>query len=227
MKTDLATTFEEEFLSYFALCLMNLVFGTITLSFGVQFIVSSVLGQPGVQDAPELRAVTGAVAMMCFGLGLFWILVTARLFKSVKVVRNAYKQKKRREMSPEDFTGMLVRMMTQYREEKGRIRAMVFVCMFGGLCFVVLGVLTIGQIPALVAAGSATLTVLLAVAAAVICMIVGGASFLVSTYFRRYARVWDARLDALAVSENELGRMLERALPWQSGAANTRSTGRS
>jgi hypothetical protein len=210
MKTDLATTFEEEFLSYFALCVMNLVFGTIAMAFGVQFIVVSVLGQPGEQGVPELRAAAGAVAMVCFGFGLFWILVMARLFKSVKVVRNAYKQKKRREMSPEDFIGMLVRMMTQYREEKGRIRAMVFVCMLGGLCFIVLGVLTIGQIAVLVAAGSATLPVLLSVVAAAICMTVGGASFLVSTYFRRYAKVWDARLSALAVSEGELGRILER-----------------
>jgi len=133
MKTDLATTFEEEFLSYFALCLMNLVFGAISMAFGLQFIVRSVLGQPWDQSVPELRAVVGAVAMVCFGLGLFWILVTTRLFKSVKFVRNAYKQKKRREMSDDDFTGMLVQMMTQYREEKGRIRVMVFVCMLGGL----------------------------------------------------------------------------------------------
>ena len=148
--------------------------------------------------------------MVCFGLGLFWILVTARLFKTVKVVRNAYTQKKRREMSPEDFTGMLVRMMTQYREEKGRIRALVFVCMLGGLCFVMLGVLTLGQIAAEVAAGSAMLPVLLSVIAAAICMVVGGARFLVSTYFRRYAMVWDARQDALSVSESELGHLLER-----------------
>ena len=76
---------------------------------------------------------------------------------------------------------------------------------------VVLGVLTIGQIPALVAAGSETLPVLLTVAAAAICMVVGGASFLVSTYFRRYAKVWDARLEALARSEGELRSMLEQA----------------
>ena len=44
---DLATTFEEEFLSYFALCLINLVFGAIALSFGVQHIIGSMLGQPG------------------------------------------------------------------------------------------------------------------------------------------------------------------------------------
>jgi hypothetical protein len=210
MKTDLATTFEEEFLSYFALCVMNLVFGAIAMAFGVQFIVGSVLGQPGEQGVPALRAVAGAVAMVCFGLGLFWILVTARLFKSVKVVRNAYKQKKRREMSPEDFTGMLVQMMIQYREEKGRIRAMVFVCMLGGLCFVMLGVLNIGQVATMITGGSATLPLLLTVAAAAINLIIGGASFLVSTYFRRYAKVWDARLNALAVSEAELGSMLER-----------------
>ena len=46
--------------------------------------------------------------------------------------------------------------------------------------------------------------------AAAINLTIGGASLLISTYFRRYAKVWDARLDALTISEGELDRMLER-----------------
>jgi len=52
--------------------------------------------------------------------------------------------------------------------------------------------------------------VLITIFAAAINLTIGGASLLISTYFRRYAKVWDARLDALTISEGELDRMLER-----------------
>jgi hypothetical protein len=48
----------------------------------------------------------GVAAMVCFGLGQAWIVVTAKLSKNVKVVRDAYQEKKR-EITPEDFSGML------------------------------------------------------------------------------------------------------------------------
>jgi amino acid transporter len=113
-------------------------------------------------------------------------------------------------MSPEDFTGMLIHMMTKYREQKRIIRAMVVICVLGGLCYVALGALNVGQFLSGIASGNAPQAVLFAIVAAAINLTIGGACILVSTYFRRYAKVWDARLDALARSEDELGRMLER-----------------
>ena len=136
--------------------------------------------------------------------------MTAKLLKSVRVVRNFYKQKKRREMPDEDFTGMMIHMMTRYREQKRIIRAMVVICLLGGLCYVALGALNAVQFLSGIASGDPLQAVIFAVVAAAINLTIGGACILVSTYFRRYAKVWDARLDALARSEDELGRMLER-----------------
>jgi len=211
MNKDIAKTFEEEFLSFFALYLMNLVFGALAIGFGIQYMITSVLGQTGEQTSPELRMIAGAIALVCFGLGLSWIMVTAKLSKSVKVVRDAYKQKKKRDMTPDDFTGMLVHMMTQYREQKTTVRAMVIICMLGGLCFIALGLFNVTQIIAGIVAGDAAASIILAVVAVAINLIMGGASLLISKYFRRYAKVWDTRLDALATSESELDRMLERS----------------
>jgi len=211
MNKDIAKTFEEEFLSFFALYLMNLVFGALAIGFGIQYMITSVLGQTGEQTSPELRMIAGAIALVCFGLGLSWIMVTAKLSKSVKVVRDAYKQKKKRDMTPDDFTGMLIHMMTQYREQKTTVRVMVIICMLGGLCFIALGLFNVTQIIAGIVAGDAVSSIILAVVAVAINLIMGGASLLISKYFQRYANVWDTRLDALATSESELDRMLERS----------------
>jgi hypothetical protein len=158
--------------------------------------------------ASPLSLVFGSLA---FVLGLVWISATAKLLRSVRVFRTAYKQKKKRDMTPEDFTGMMVHMMTQYREQKRVIRAMVIICILGGCLMLIQGVLS-----ALLIAGkfsaSATLTqLLIAIAGVAILLIMGGACILISTYFRRYANVWDARLDALSRSEDELKQMLGQA----------------
>jgi hypothetical protein len=214
MNTTLLKAFEEEFLSFFALYMMNLVFAAMTMAIGLAVVVQQLLPQPGALPAgvlsvpSPLSLVFGGLA---FVLGLVWISATAKLLRSVKVVRAAYKQKKNRDMMPEDFTGMMVHMMTRYREQKRVIRAMVIICILGGCLMLVQGVLS-----AFLIAGkfseSATLTqFLIAIAGVAILLIMGGACILISTYFRRYAKVWDARLDALSRSEDELRQMLGQA----------------
>src|SRR5271157_4444360 len=189
MNTNLSKAFEEEFLSFFALILMNLVFGALSMAIGLMIVIRQVLPQPGTFPAEvpgipfSLSLVLGGAA---FVLGIIWITVTAKLLKSVRVVRNFYKQKKRREMSPDDFTGMMIHMMTRYREQKRIIRAMVIICLLGGLCYVALGVLNVGQVLSGAASGGSLQAVLFAIVAATINLTIGGASILVSTYFRRY-----------------------------------------
>lgn len=214
MNTNLSKAFEEEFLSFIALYLANLVFAAIAIAIGLTIIVQQLASQPGLSSAgssPGLIGVSFIQGCVAFVLGLIWISATAKLMKSVRIVRTAYREKKKRDMTTEDFTGMLVHIMTQYREQKTMIRAMVVICIIGSLCYMSLGLINIGQIASMITSDSETMPVLLTIVAAAINLTIGGASYLISTYFRRYAKVWDARLDALTRSEGELDRMLERA----------------
>ena len=214
MNTDLSKAFEEEFLSFFALCLMNLIFAASMMAIGLAIVVQQLVPQTGAIPAgaeaipPAVTLVLGGAA---FVIGLVWITVTAKLLKSVKLVRRAYKEKKKREMTPEDFTGVMLRMMTQYREQKRTIRAMVIICLVGGVCYLVQGIADIALIIPGVAVGDTAVPVISTVIAALISLVMGGASILISTYFRRYAKAWDARLDTLAQSGDELEKMLVRA----------------
>jgi hypothetical protein len=213
MNTNLSKAFEEEFLSFFSLYLVNLVLAALTMALALAIVIHQLVPPAGmVLTLPSLlELIAGAVA---FVLGLVWITATAKLLKSIKVVRKAFREKKKREMSPEDFTGMIVHMMTQYRDQKQMIRAMVVICIAGGICYLVLGISNvISAITPFIAGlpGQPDFLTLLAVAAAAINLTIGASCLLVSRYFRRYAKVWDTRLDALVRSEGELAQMLEKA----------------
>jgi hypothetical protein len=214
MNTDLSKAFEEEFLSFFALYVMNLVFAALTMAIGLAIVVQQLVSQPGtpVAGVPAVPiSITIVLGSVAFVVGLSWITVTAKLLKSVKVVRRVYRQKKKREITPEEFTGMMVHMMTQYREQKRTIRAMVVICLIGGIIYIIQGVLDISQVIMGVVAGNGMQSVIQVILAAAISLVIGAVSIRISTYFRRYARVWDARLDALARSEDELKKMLGQA----------------
>ena len=51
MNTDLAKTFEEEFLSFFSLYLANLVFAALSMAIGLMIVVQQVLIRPGTSPA--------------------------------------------------------------------------------------------------------------------------------------------------------------------------------
>jgi hypothetical protein len=217
MNTNLSRAFEEEFLSFFLLYLMNLVFAALTMAIGLTIVVQQLvpvagavpLGQPAIPVVVPI-----AFGCAAFILGLVWIAATAKLMKSVKVVRKAYRERKKREMSDEDFTGMMIHMMTQYREQKPMIRVMVVVGMVGGVCYLLLGISDVASaviavvygLPEQPAFGTAG-----AVIGSVFNLVIGAACIRVSSGFRRYTKLWDARMDALARSEAELHSMLERA----------------
>jgi hypothetical protein len=217
MNADLSKSFEEEFLSFFALYLMNLVFAALTMATGLTIIVRQFFPPPGAIPAgtPGIPvAVPLFLGCAAFVLGLVWIAATAKLMKSVKVVRTAYRQKKKREMSDEEITGMMVHMMTQYREQKRMIRVMVVVGMVGGVCYVLFGISDIvSAITPVISSlpGQPGTVTIIAIVTAIVNLIIGAACIAISSGFRRYAKVWDARLEALARSEGELDQMLERA----------------
>jgi hypothetical protein len=81
MNTDLAKTFEEEFLSFFALILMNLVFGALSMAIGLMIVVQQVLPRTGTSMA-GIPAMPFPVSLVlggaAFVLGIIWITVTAK-----------------------------------------------------------------------------------------------------------------------------------------------------
>jgi hypothetical protein len=91
LQTGVAGNFSRELRSFFVLCLLNLVFGSLAMAFGLQFIVTAVLAMAQTGNFgifPFLQALAGWAAAV---IGFRWILSSARILKGVNRIRREYR----------------------------------------------------------------------------------------------------------------------------------------
>jgi hypothetical protein len=221
---ETSQNFAAELRSFFSLCLLNLVFGAMILAFGVQFIVTSVLalaeGEASLGFAAVQVLAWGAIAF----LGLRWILSSVKVMRGVTVIRREYRALEE-PVSGEALTGLIVRMMAQYRENRQAVRRMTLICTLGGAIFLALGVLNLLAGISAAMAGTGPLYIFLVQAgltsgigrslflsfvAAGINLAIGIVSLRLSSWFRRYSRAWDLRLAEASRSGEALRHALEQ-----------------
>jgi hypothetical protein len=214
MMTNALSLFKTEIRHFFLVSLLNLVFAAIALAIGVQYTVSAILGQtldpviPGFPAIPGLRLVTGAIAMICFGLGIGWILATVRIFEGIVTIKDEI-DKDGDAITNDRLTCLIVRMLAHYRDNRGTIRTMILVCTLGGGCFFVLGIANSVKILTISSGGFAfTLDNLLLIPAMLLTLSISLASLLSSWYFSGFARVWEGRLREIGESECALKKTL-------------------
>ena len=203
---ETAERFEGELRSFFALCILNLVFGALILAFGVQFIVMSVLALESGGTSPWF-AVTqilawGAIAV----IGLRWIISSAEVLSGVTELRDEY-QALEGPVSKETLAGLILRMMVQYRKNRKAVRLMTLVCTLGGAIFLVVGAMNLVQAGIAAVSREAPYLSLLA---AGITLAIGVVALRLSTWFRRYSRAWDLRIEEATRSEQALRQKMEQ-----------------
>jgi hypothetical protein len=200
--------FKKEINSFFALVLLNLVFGAMAMAFGMQFIVTSILGLTGLPEITILRALTGAFAMVCFGLGFSWVLFSAKILKEITQIRREFLHHKG-PVPGETLTCWIVRMTAHYRGNKKTIRNMILVCTLGGFCFLILGVLNSLEFFSFsLSSGSFSLNSYLLIPSALLTLGVAMVSLLSSYYFMKFSQTWDQREEEISRSESELAEKL-------------------
>lgn len=187
-----------------------MAFGALAMAIGLQYIVAyEILKIPGWQIAPLIPALSGIVALICFGLGLMWVVTSARILKGVKGVRREYRDHVG-EIPDELLTCWIVRILAQYRENRQRFQWMITICRLGGCVFVTLGIVNLIQgfaTPVFPAVGFAGIFPFIAAA---INLTIGLCAIAISIEFHRYATIWDERIKTAAHSENALQCALER-----------------
>lgn len=201
--------FKNELNSFFVLVILNIVFGALAMAFGMQFMIASIMGLTAGQTPAILSVFAGAISLAGFGLGLSWVLSSAKVLKGITGIRREYSECTD-PVSAEILTGWIVRLMAHYRENKETIRRMIFICALGGCAFPAFGILNLVQGITGLAGSGASWTQGLPFVAAGINLTIGFSSLLFCRYFRRYSAAWDLRLDETARSETILERTLEQ-----------------
>jgi hypothetical protein len=202
--------FKKEINSFFALVLLNLVFGAMAMAFGMQFIVASVLGLTMGQTTLVLRMLIGAFSMVCFGLGLSWVLYSARVLKGITMIRREFRYHKG-PVPDETLTCWIVRMIAHYRGNGKTIRNMILVCTLGGFCFLLLGVLNSLEFFSFnLSSGSFMLNSYLLIPSALLTLGVAVVSLASSFWFTKFSKTWDLRQSEISRLEQELAKNLGR-----------------
>jgi hypothetical protein len=206
--------FQKEIRQFFLVSLLNLVFAAIAISIGVQYMVTAVLSQtvdPVIPVFPGmlgLRIFTGAMAMICFGLGISWILSTVRIFEGIVTIKDDL-ENAGNAITDERLTCLIVRMLAHYRDNYRTVRTMILVCTLGGGAFFVLGIANSLKVLSVTSGGFAfTLDNLLLIPAMLFTLGISLASLLSSYYFLNFAQTWDRRLHEIDESECALKKTL-------------------
>ena len=208
MTDETLTRFKSELNSFYILVLLNLVFGALVMAFGVQFIVTSVLGLTNGQSLSLLRIVAGSLSMVCFGLGISWIISSVEILDGIDGIRSEFKDLTG-PVSDEILTSGIVRMMAHYRENKKTIRTMILVCTLGGFCFLALAIINSLELFSIsLSSGRFALNNYLLIPSAILTLGIGLVSLLSSFYFTHFSRAWDLRLQETARSEETLKKSL-------------------
>jgi hypothetical protein len=202
--------FRSELDSFFLLTLLNVVFGALAVAFAIQFIVTSILGLTDWSILPLSRIAAGAISMICFGLGLSWLISSVEIMDGIDDIRTEIKGRTS-PISDEILISGIVRMIAHYREHKKTIRTMILVCTLGGFCFLALGILNGLEFASIgLTSGTFTLNSYLLIPSALLALGIAAASLLSSYYFKRFSRAWDLRQDGLSLSEHALAEKLGR-----------------
>ncbi|MFA4848565.1 MAG: hypothetical protein WC626_02445 [Methanoregula sp.] len=206
--------FQTETRHFFLISILNLVFAAIAIAIGVQYMVTAILSQTidpviyGFPVMPGLRIFTGAIALICFGLGISWILSTVRIFEGIVTIKDDL-EKAGDAITDERLTCLIVRMLAHYRDNYKTIRTMILVCTLGGGCFFVLGIANSLKALSVSSGGFAfTLDNLLLIPAMLLTLGIALASLLSSYYFLKFAKVWDRRIHEIEESECTLKKKL-------------------
>lgn len=210
MTDTLNARFIRELNSFYLITLMNVVFGALAIAFGVQYLVSSVLGLADGGAFSLLRMATAAFSMTGFGLGLSWIISSVKIMGGLHDIRSACKEQK----SPvpgEVATRGIIRMIAHYRRNKKTIRLMILVCTLGGYCFLALGIFSsIEFFSFSLTSGTITMDSAALIPPVLLALSIAIVSLASSFYFIKFSKAWDVRESEISRAEQVLADTLER-----------------
>jgi hypothetical protein len=201
--------FGKELNSFFALVLLNLVFGALAMATGIQVILATLLQYPAGEAfsfiifAARILLGTAGIA-----IGFFWIPASAKILRGIRDVRKEYREHAPGPVPAEILTGWIVSVLAHYRENRTVIRWMTLIAAAGGLIYLALGIANLvqgGQALASPVQGNGAIAFL----AAAINLTIGLVSIFLSRAFHRYSRVWDLRLEQADAGGESLARALE------------------
>jgi len=197
-----------------ALVLINLVYGVVAFGISISAIVTTVapVFSMNLSTLPSILApqslLTIAFAAVILALAARWFLHSAEMFDAVDDLGKARERmvtSHDEEGRAEHVVGMIVELLSYYRQHRDSIRAFRILGKVSGLMFIGLG--SLGLLQAILVSLANITQAVLGLAATVP---PGLAGIYISYSLGKYQDTWDPRLIAASGAEEELRKLLDK-----------------
>ncbi len=197
-----------------ALVMINLVYGVVAFGISISAIVTAVapVFSMNLSTLPSILTpqslMTIAFAAVILALAVRWFSHSAEMFDAVDDLgraRDRMVTSHDAEERAENVVGMIVELLSYYRQRRDSIRAFRILGKVSGLMFIGLG--SLGLLQAIFASPTNITQAILGLAAT---LPPGVAGIYISYSLGKYQDTWDPRLIAASGAEEELRKLLDR-----------------
>jgi len=200
--------FKKEIRHFSLVASANLIIGAIAIAAGILYIIAAILGLTSSLGSPGFRMIAGAIALVCFGLGVGVFHFTLGISRGVRNIRNKL-DAEGPAITDERITCLIVQMIAYYRDIKKTLGTIILIGPLCGLCVFVLGIMTGLVAFSLTSTGlSLTMDNRLTILAQVLTLAIVVSSLLSSHYFTKFAMAWNQRIVEIEASECALKKTL-------------------
>ncbi|MFA6331595.1 MAG: hypothetical protein WCX22_01465 [Methanoregula sp.] len=201
--------FKNEIRHFSRVSVFNLTFAGLAIASGLAYIVAEVFGLTLDPTMARFPMLFSAAAMIIFGLGIGWLLTTARVFEGIVIIKGNL-ESEGETITDERLTCLIVRMFAHYRDNRKTIRTMILVSILCGGCYLVFGISACLEfLDSIGTGGEPTLHAYLLIPSILVIGGIAFASLLSSCYLSNFAKTWDRRLHEIDESECALKKKLE------------------
>jgi len=208
MLTETMAKFQRELKSLHGLAIMNIVFGGLAMALAISIGVQNIL--PLIQAKnfllPQLTLVI--LGFLASVISLRWIISSAETLDGADEIKDDY-EKKKASLDEEGLTGLIVKMIANYRENKPTIKKMMLISRIAGVCFLISGTFNFATAVNYIITGAPLWDIFIPALGTAINFAIAAASFTIPHFFSKYSATWDLRLEETAKAEKELRRQLE------------------
>jgi len=206
MEKETLQRFSREMMSLYALIVINIVGAGLAMSFGVATGVNNIFPMIADLRIQPLQAVLTGLGLLGFGFAISWLVSSAKVFSDLDDLRDEFK-KRRGKTDDEEMAQLIVQNMAFYRDNRPTIDRLMLGSRAAGLFFLLSA--AVGVFNLLTNTPAGPLGLLTAVIGTLICVAIGAVGLYCPSFFERYTRTWEQRLDDSVEVEKKLNRILE------------------
>jgi hypothetical protein len=201
MATKTSEKLQQEVNSFVSLALINIVFSAVAMGLGISIIVPNIISMVTTQSVLFPQIVFVAIGGLASVFSIKWLISSAELFEVSDELKEDYAKNKT--LDEEAQTGLIVKMMAYYRENKPTLKKMMSVSRIAGICFLISGAFTIITAVTNASTGVQLMDVGTQVLGASINFAIAAVGFIIPHFFGKYTKIWDKRIEKNAKAEVE------------------------